>query len=922
MNQHNELAKKNQNASLKRVSAARSFKLSLKISVVSWIVFFFDLSIAYLSEQKSTAQKTIQSIRPTLEHSILIGDLYYGSRQLESLVVSGVFRAVEMNIDNGPNLSFGETTKNNTESDSNIYSTGSKGFFFTNYILTEVLRDTLFALDGSKVGNIVFYLDLKLINFIFIALFSSLASVFILFGIIAVQRDTSSFISDPLVDLYNQIGSDSIGEIRLPEPSYREITRIIHLLNYVFNKLRLEQRSKIDLERMAAIAQTTQMLAHDVRKPFTLVSALIEMVSIAKNTDQVKKILKDGIPDISSSLDSVNGMIQDVMEVGKSDSELIADSDSIADILNETLKNLFRFNEDTTIDIQYMFKHSHKVNVNRLKVGRVFANIIGNAVEHMKGKGTLWFHSKEKGDKVEVCLGNSNTYIPDDDRKQLFEAFFTKRKKGGTGLGLAIAKKVIEAHGGKIWCESSKEKGTEFFFTLPLSNEFDDSKVELLPSSREYYKAGSIKVDIEDTKLTSSDTDSAEEQVIEYNVIKAIDEPLRVAIIDDEAIYRRHLKSHIEVSDKLADKLQVEEFESAEAVIAELGDLEFDVVILDVDLGRGHFNGFDALPAIRKYMPKAKICIHSNRGALEYQSQALNAGADLFLPKPMTRLHLLKILASALNLSDDQMRLEAGSSAPKIQGKIVVVEDSPILASAWEALFKDANSGEVFTSFGKFLQVASATNYFETVSAVVTDYYLEDGKTGMDVAIHLKNLAPEVPIYLCSSSNEVEPGVFKGVLPKMPSEALNSLLGTYKKHTIEENQKMSLINFKATLKDKYLLIVEDEMVQRNFMQKQAAKMINCDVAGSYDEAVEFLNSKPYDFLLSDIHLSKEYDDPSEGLKVISYAKEKIPKIIAVGMSTDRSIGKTNDMDFFVRKTLMKQDNIAEALMAGVQRKEI
>ncbi len=678
-----------------------------------------------------------------------------------------------------------------------------------------------------------------------------------------------------------------------------------------------------NLERQSAIAKTTQMLAHDVRKPFTLVSALIEIVSTAKNTDQVKKILKDSIPDISSSLDSVNGMIQDVMEVGKTDSELIAESDSTSAILNETLKNLFRFNEDATIDIQYKLEHSHKVNVNRLKVGRVFANIIGNAVEHMKGKGELWFHSKEKGDKVEICLGNSNTYIPDDDRKQLFEAFFTKGKKGGTGLGLAIAQQVVEAHGGKIWCESSEEKGTEFYFTLPMAGEIDDSKVQLLRSSQEYFKAASIKVEIEDSPIAKhSEVDSAEEQVIEYNIIKATGNNLKVAIIDDEAIYRRHLRSHMEISEKLADKLQVEEFESAEAVIAELGDLEFDVVILDVDLGRGHFNGFDALPAIRKYMPKAKICIHSNRGALEYQSQALKAGADLFLPKPMTRLHLLKILASALNLSDDQMRLEAGSSAPKIQGKIVVVEDSPILASAWEALFKDANSGEVFTSFGKFLQVASATNYFETVSAVVTDYYLEDGKTGMDVAIHLKNLAPEVPIYLCSSSNEVEPGVFKGVLPKMPSEALNSLLGTYKKHTIEENQKMSLINFKATLKDKYLLIVEDEMVQRNFMQKQAAKMINCDVAGSYDEAVEFLNSKPYDFLLSDIHLSKEYDDPSEGLKVISYAKEKIPKIIAVGMSTDRSIGKTNDMDFFVRKTLMKQDNIAEALMAGVQRKEI
>ncbi len=689
---------------------------------------------------------------------------------------------------------------------------------------------------------------------------------------------------------------------------------------YLFwKKLNSEYQLDTELRKSMSIAQTTQMLAHDVRKPFTLVSALIEVVSTAKNTDQVKKILKDGIPDISSSLDSVNGMIQDVMEVGKTDSKLIAEPDSISDILSETLKNLFRFNEEATIDIQYKLEHNHKINVNRLKVSRVFANIIGNAVEHMKGKGELWLHSKEKGDKVEICLGNSNTFIPDDDRKQLFEAFFTKGKKGGTGLGLAIAKKVIEAHGGKIWCESSKEKGTEFFFTLPLANELDDSKVELRPSSQEYYKAGSIKVDIEDAKLSSSDTASAEEQVIEYNIIKTIEEPLKVAFIDDEAIYRRHLGSHIEVSDKLADKLQVEEFENAEAVIAELGGMEFDVVILDVDLGRGHFSGFDALPAIRKYMPKVKICIHSNRGALEYQSQALKAGADLFLPKPMTRLHLLKILASALNLSDDQMRLEGDSANQQPLGKIVVVEDSPILASAWKGLFDDDNVIEVFTSFSNFLLNSSNPHYFDEVTAVVTDYYLDEGKTGIDVANQLKAVAPEVPIYLCSSTTEVSQEIFKGVLPKMPSEAIRVLQSLEGQEKSEDNE-MTLPNFKELLKGKKLLIVEDEDIQRQYMCDEISGLTSCDGAASYEEATRMLSEKSYDFLLSDIHLTRAADDKSEGLKLMSFAKEKFPDITVVGMSTDSSVPKVASMDYFAIKPLMGAAAITEALFAGYKEK--
>ena len=71
---------------------------------------------------------------------------------------------------------------------------------------------------------------------------------------------------------------------------------------------------------------------------------------------------------------------------------------------------------------------------------------------------------------IEVSIKNDGSYIPESERKKIFEMFYTKNKKNGTGLGLYICHKIIKSHHGEIFFFSNFKTGTEFIFRIPCFN--------------------------------------------------------------------------------------------------------------------------------------------------------------------------------------------------------------------------------------------------------------------------------------------------------------------------------------------------------------------------------------------------------------------------------------------------------------------
>ena len=135
--------------------------------------------------------------------------------------------------------------------------------------------------------------------------------------------------------------------------------------------------------------------------------------------------------------------------------EITADSQRLEQVLTNLVSNAIKFTpENKTIKIS-----SSIVNSKDLKINEYFKDSINLA----------------EGNYIEVCVEDEGIGIAQKDLLHAFDKFAQienslSRKAGGTGLGLPIAKQLLEAHHGAIWCDSELNKGSKFYFVIPVTN--------------------------------------------------------------------------------------------------------------------------------------------------------------------------------------------------------------------------------------------------------------------------------------------------------------------------------------------------------------------------------------------------------------------------------------------------------------------
>ena len=569
----------------------------------------------------------------------------------------------------------------------------------------------------------------------------------------------------------------------------------IELRNKAQKILTLER----DLATNSAIARTTQGLAHDIRRPFSMLKMAFEAFQSASSPAEAQESVNAVLPEVSRAMTAVEGMLQDIMQIGAESKPRLEEA-FVHSIVGAAMGDVFRIFPDKNFNVEYEFQHKALLFVDTLRVARVFTNILVNGAQAIQNNGQLWIKTKDSSGFVEFRIGNKGSFIPKENLEKLFEAFFTYGKKGGTGLGLAIAQKVVAEHGGTIGCISEKnaqspEGFVEFIFTLPSKTSakaHSHSPEHLFTSAAEFreYAARLSKTMLSPEAAVSNEKEIALEKAVGERLRSLQSPPPPVLIVEDEAAYRNLLQNIFVKEDSCISQIPLLFAQNfTQAVSLALNKHPF-LIIEDIDLGAGSKNGIEVIQALRQQGFKGNIAVHSNRFLFEDQATALAAGANTVLPKPMSKAHLLQILYSALPQSPQQSPQQTPAPETPVIGshsqeqikekpiKLVYLDDGRAFTTIWKMKLKESIEIETYPNTTTFLtRCDSEHGYLESFHVIVTDYHFaeSDEHTGKTLAAELRKRGYRGPIILASNGdfneNDLKPHLTAAIGKAVPSVA-------------------------------------------------------------------------------------------------------------------------------------------------------
>ncbi len=246
---------------------------------------------------------------------------------------------------------------------------------------------------------------------------------------------------------------------------------VVSYRKYLAEKLlRLETETRS--REFEAVARVTQMLAHDVRKPYQTLLNGLKVLDAEMGKGEASQAAKRVRGEVERALGETNAMLSDVMDMGAKQSEFKGEVD-VRSLAEECVNRAVDLNQKKGIKVLNEWSGPTKLAIDPRRFQRVLMNLIENAVQATPPGGTLKLGSApaelEGKSAVRLTVWNSGSFIPEEDRARIFDPFFTKNKSRGTGLGLAIVRKFIEAEGGRIACRSVQGEGTAFDLTLPVA---------------------------------------------------------------------------------------------------------------------------------------------------------------------------------------------------------------------------------------------------------------------------------------------------------------------------------------------------------------------------------------------------------------------------------------------------------------------
>jgi two-component system sensor histidine kinase ChiS len=490
-------------------------------------------------------------------------------------------------------------------------------------------------------------------------------------------------ITNPLKSLTSAATKISSGrfETRVNIAASNELGKLANAFNSMASQLEVSEVSFKKLEDQNAQLQRLDKLkdeflantSHELRTPLNGIIGLTESL-IDGATGQLPEPTISNLEIIAFSGRRLSNLINDILDFSHlkhKNIELQIKPVGIREIVDIVVtlcqpligtKNLQLINS-VTPDIPL-------VDADENRVQQVLYNLIGNAIKFTESgtveisANAISLESPQLADKessvtsqlqslifrskLQITVSDTGIGIAEDKLEQIFKSFeqadgSTAREYGGTGLGLAVTKKLVELHGGEIQVSSKVGIGSQFTFSLPISqNQYVDRK-QLSATVRP-----SLVSRINDRQLITNATSAP--SVNNNSLLDAQEgqenSRVKILIVDDEPL-------NIEVLDKnLRENYALAKASSGREALALLETgYKPDLILLDLMMPR--MTGYEVCEKIREKFTaiEVPIVMLTAKNQVSDLVQGFNAGANDFLTKPFVKNELLARIKTHIGLA-------------------------------------------------------------------------------------------------------------------------------------------------------------------------------------------------------------------------------------------------------------------------------
>jgi signal transduction histidine kinase len=219
--------------------------------------------------------------------------------------------------------------------------------------------------------------------------------------------------------------------------------------------------------------ELVQNVSHELRTPLTFIKGYIDLL-LEGDMGQINEKQRMSLAIVSEKTNAITRLVSDIMFLQQIEHESLQLANvDLADLAYKAVQGSRTATATAHITLQEIIPPDlPPVRADRDRINQVFDNLIGNAIKFSPEGGIITVQVQEMDEKLQVSVSDSGIGIPEDKLGRVFERFYqvdgsATRKFGGAGLGLAIVRRIVEAHGGRIWVESQVGRGSTFSFTLP-----------------------------------------------------------------------------------------------------------------------------------------------------------------------------------------------------------------------------------------------------------------------------------------------------------------------------------------------------------------------------------------------------------------------------------------------------------------------